>query len=621
MSKKKIKVHLNDKEKIVLELETQKLLTEIRKDLFDYVIFPFIFLDVNDNEIPKEKESATKLEDILDGKNITLKKEKIKRVMLGRKIESKEGLDYYVYPQVKLTNEEKDSSSNIMFIGEIGVGKSTLMHSFINYIQGIQLEENSRYLLFDEKSLQEEYQKLHGKKPEGCSVTDVPAIYNIETSEIYKNPIRLIDTQGFERRPTVEKLTKDIEHLFNGSEIESLNAICIIFKANQTRVTDAFQKLINNLFILFGKEIKNHIIIIFTFADVFENIQGVTNLKSKEGIFHETLGNIDEFPYFAFNNIAYFIYEDKNYFKKIYLNNIKNFKSLLKYIFSLNRISLESTKKNVRNRILIRNNIINLCYELKDLIIFIDATIKNKKRHLELQKELEKNIVCDINQIPYEFEEKYINVEDREVKCDEGWLVLYCNNCNRVCHKKCKGPIEGWHSPLKDCFIISEINHDCTNCKCKEIAHKFKNNYIIKKDVTKTKKVIRYKIDENIKESEEEKKNIKGQIKKQLEIMKKEEIEQNKVIHNYLKEAIDCLFQLAIKNKKLNLLDINKDKEKYGFIKEILTEQLKDIENNKIFDIFYNLLDNIEKFCENNITKEETINNMYNNLLISQKEN
>ena len=110
-------------------------------------------------------------------------------------------------------------------------------------------------------------------------------------------------------------------------------------------------------------------------------------------------------------------------------------------------------------------------------------------------------------------------------------------------------------------------------------------------------------------------------IEKQLEIMKKEEIEQNKVIHNYLKEAIDCLFQLAIKNKKLNLLDINKDKEKYGFIKEILTEQLKDIENNKIFDIFYNLLDNIEKFCENNITKEETINNMYNNFLISQKEN
>ena len=154
LCQKNIKVHLNDKEKIILKLETHKLLKEKRKDLFDCVLFPFIFLEDNENKTPKEKESTTKLEDILDGKNITLKKEEIKRVMIGRKIESKEGFDFYVYPQVKLTNEEKES--NIMFIRETGVGKSTLMHSFINYIQGIQLEENSRYFLFAEKSLQEQ---------------------------------------------------------------------------------------------------------------------------------------------------------------------------------------------------------------------------------------------------------------------------------------------------------------------------------------------------------------------------------------------------------------------------------------------------------------------------------
>lgn len=68
--------------------------------------------------------------------------------------------------------------------------------------------------------------------------------------------------------------------------------------------------------------------------------------------------------------------------------------------------------------------------------------------------------------------------------------------------------------------------------------------------------------------------------------MKKEEIEKNRIIHNYLKEGIDYLFQLAIKNKKLNLLYINKDKEKYGFIKEILIEKFKDIENNKILIYF-----------------------------------
>lgn len=68
MGKKKIKVHLGDKGKIEMELETEKVLSEIRKDLLDSVTFPFIFVDDDDKEIPKEKETTTKLKDILDGK-------------------------------------------------------------------------------------------------------------------------------------------------------------------------------------------------------------------------------------------------------------------------------------------------------------------------------------------------------------------------------------------------------------------------------------------------------------------------------------------------------------------------------------------------------------------------
>jgi GTP-binding protein EngB required for normal cell division len=283
--------------------------------------------------------------------------------MLGRKIGTKEGLDFYVYPQIKLTNEDKESSSNIMIIGETGVGKSTWIHSFINYIQGIQLEENSRYLLFDEKSLQEEYQKIHGKKPEGCSVTDVPAIYNIGSSVVFNNPIRLIDTAGFgdTRGPQYdEKITVDIQNLFNGSEIENLNAVCLIFKANQTRATERLELIMNKLFSLFGKEIRNNIIIIFTFADNFKNIEGVNTLKNKDGIFYKILGNIDQLPFFALNSIAYFNGE-KDLFEKIYENNTKNFGSLPKYIFSLGRISLESTKKVINILFSFNRKKLSLC--------------------------------------------------------------------------------------------------------------------------------------------------------------------------------------------------------------------------------------------------------------------
>ena len=88
----------------------------------------------------------------MDGKNLHLKKVIFQRKMLGEKVETKNGLDFYVFPQEELTYAEEQRSINIMVIGEAGVGKSTWLHCFLNYLQGIQIEEKNRYYLFDEKN-------------------------------------------------------------------------------------------------------------------------------------------------------------------------------------------------------------------------------------------------------------------------------------------------------------------------------------------------------------------------------------------------------------------------------------------------------------------------------------
>lgn len=46
-----------------------------------------------------------------------------------------------MYILKKVNKRGKNCSSNIMVIGETGVGKSTWIHGFINYMQGIQIEE------------------------------------------------------------------------------------------------------------------------------------------------------------------------------------------------------------------------------------------------------------------------------------------------------------------------------------------------------------------------------------------------------------------------------------------------------------------------------------------------
>ena len=122
MSKKLVTVRYPESGKAQIELNCESLLSEIRKDLLDIIIFPFVFADDSEIEIPKEKETQLKLKDILDGKNLYVQKGKNQSAMLGRKVNSKKWLNFYVYPQRKLTNEEKNSSSNIMVIGVTGVG-------------------------------------------------------------------------------------------------------------------------------------------------------------------------------------------------------------------------------------------------------------------------------------------------------------------------------------------------------------------------------------------------------------------------------------------------------------------------------------------------------------------
>ena len=105
------------------------------------------------------------------------------------------------------------------------------------------------------------------------------------------------------------------------------------------------KNILDKIFSLFGEDIKENIIIIFTFADTFTNYPALTVLKNKDGPFFKILGNIGnikDISYFAFNNKDYFSNE-RDIFKITYHKNQINFGKLIKYIFSLRSITLEKT--------------------------------------------------------------------------------------------------------------------------------------------------------------------------------------------------------------------------------------------------------------------------------------
>ena len=75
-----------------------------------------------------------------------IKKEIKSRKILGSIINSEGKLKYYLYPQLTLNTIQKEPSTNILVLGETGVGKSTWINSLLNYIENIEIGENIRYL-------------------------------------------------------------------------------------------------------------------------------------------------------------------------------------------------------------------------------------------------------------------------------------------------------------------------------------------------------------------------------------------------------------------------------------------------------------------------------------------
>lgn len=286
-----------------------------------------------------------------------------------------------------------------------------------------------------------------------------------------------------------------------------------------------------------------------------------------------------------------------------------NFESLFKYISSLENVSLESSKKVVNLRVDIKNNIINLFNRLNEINLILDSAERNKSALFCLEKELQRNQENEVSQISYTVQEPYEEIVDKEIKCDSGLYVLYCNICNKVCHFYCKGPYEGWHSTEFGCNII-RTSGICVECSCNANSHKFKQSYIIKEKVIKYKNVLKYREDQNSVNYEKEKKYIREQINKQLEEINISILQYNNKIYCSFNELANLIYQLILKNNQLNFIALKKDSIKYEYIKDILKENVENKEYSKNIKIF-NDMEKLNKECLDKNSILNLIQNIY----------
>jgi len=167
---------------------------------------------------------------------------------------------------------------NILVLGETGVGKSTWINSFANYLQYESLEEAEKNELvtviptsftITDDNYEERVITTGSDSNEvlraGESATQRPRTYNIP----YNNElmIRIIDTPGIgdSRGPSQDKVNFQMimDHLACYKEV---HAICILLKPNNARITVLFEFCIKHLLTHLHRDAIRNIVFCFTNA-------------------------------------------------------------------------------------------------------------------------------------------------------------------------------------------------------------------------------------------------------------------------------------------------------------------------------------------------------------------
>ncbi|CAF3092610.1 unnamed protein product [Rotaria sp. Silwood2] len=180
-------------------------------------------------------------------------------------------------PTLSLNNE----CINILLLGESGVGKSTFINAFANYLQFDTLKQAQSgkpiviipvsFLIAINDKFDEELVKFgnadsnedHSKS--GQSVTQQCRSYVFE--KCHEKRMRIIDTPGFgdTRGDNQDELNMKVIFSYINN-LTHLNCICFLLKPNVNQLNPFLYSCFTELFQFFGANICNHLIFCFTNA-------------------------------------------------------------------------------------------------------------------------------------------------------------------------------------------------------------------------------------------------------------------------------------------------------------------------------------------------------------------
>ena len=368
----------------------------------------------------------------------------------------------------------------IMLMGASGSGKSTLINAMVNYIIGVEWEDNFRFNMVDDK-------REGVSKSQAHSQTPFITLYTINKKEVHTLPYTLTiidtpgfaDTEGVKRDQEIIDLIQEFFLFSTHHKVDHINAIGFVVQAPLARLTVNQKYIFNSILSIFGKDISPNILIFSTFAD--GQLPPVITAITDAGIPHN--GSI-----LKFNNSALFAGGFDEVSKLFWKMGEDSMGTLLKDVLQLDPQSLSLTKEVLKERQLLQITVQGLKTQIQMAVCKTEELRKEHNACQQNQADIEANK-------DFTFEVEVPKLEKIDLS-GTGYSATNCSKCQFTCHFHCTGVIAKTFPYF--CRAI-DLSGNCIACpnECRYSSHSRQNyryKYSVEK-ITRTKNVIeqRYK--------------------------------------------------------------------------------------------------------------------------------
>ncbi|KAK7123303.1 hypothetical protein R3I93_021652 [Phoxinus phoxinus] len=469
-------------------------------------------------------------------------------------------------PFRKITFGERDKykpHKTILMVGETGTGKTTLINAMINYMLSVKREDKVWFEITDDQS----------DRTSAHSQTISITVYGFYPQES-KTDLTIIDTPGYgdTRGADLDKqIAESLLSLCKSAEgIHEIDAVCLVMMAHQNRLSDRQRYIFDAVQSLFGRDIAENIILLFTHSTGARPKAALTAVK--EAKVKCAVNDKNQPVCFLFDNCQSETADEEDEeeddedheprMDQSWNCSFRGMAGLFKLLDNIKPKGLEMTRNVVQKRKQLEANISNL----KERVQVMELKLNELK---QTQAALEKNKehITENKNFEYEVEVPY------KEKVDIDRSVAKEAMCCSVCEENCHYPGCWWVSKIKWCSVMkAEHCRVCSN-KCHYSKH-VKEAKIYK---TKTKKEKR--------KYEDLKKKYDGKIGHGVSLVQKLEEELQELEKEKIKlviEAFDCV-------ETLQMIALNTDSVIILLHIDFLIKKLKEINEPEKVEILENI--------------------------------